>query len=168
MRSILAAAAALAISGAASADFALGQPITANGWGDGPFATQVGTWAGQGFHNIGGVNQWVDPFFTALFMTISSTLAPGHLSIVLDWTTFGPGDFPTIGMDFLGLKQDGTIVEVSASIGSVVTNGNDVFWTAAGASLAGAPVKIDIFQIPAPGALALVGLAGLTARRRRA
>lgn len=168
MRRILAAAvlATLGFAGAAKADFYNGQPIGVEGWGD--FIFGGGTSWGGG-HDIGGVSIFPDDNFPTFSMTlVSAILGPGHLSLMLDFANFAPSDFATLTMEFYSLKSDGSIIGVQASKGVVTTDGNNVFWSLSPGSAADEPIKIDVFQIPAPGAIALLGVAGIAVRRRRA
>lgn len=173
MRTFVAAAAiaSFSLTGTATAEFWVGQPIAVNGAAGPEFGgTQWGTWAGQGAHPIGGATIYFDAFFPQFTVTVTSILvAPLHLSVVLDYSSFAPGDFTNHVVDLVGLKNDNSIQNVLSSQGVAGTNGNDVFWAGLGASLQQNPiVKIDIFQIPAPGAIALLGVAGIAVRRRRA
>lgn len=168
-----AAVAALALGAVAQAEFFNGQPIAIDGSAGPEFGgTTWGTWADEGTHAIGGESTFFDinaPTHTVVVQ--SSIIQPGHLSIILDFSDFNPGDFSFHTIDFHGLKQDGSIIGASGQFGSfaVIDDGNGVSWLLFGENLAANPVvKINIFQIPAPGALALLGVAGLTSRRRRA
>lgn len=171
MRQFFAAAAvaAIAFTGAASADFFEGQGVAINGTAGPQFATAWGTAEGQGLHNLGGFTQYFDPFFTQFTIDVSSTVNVGSVSFLISFSDFAPGDFSTHTVDILGLKADGTIEKVISNLGNISTNGNDVSWIGTGAELALEPdLEITVFQIPTPGALALIGVAGLVARRRRA
>jgi len=169
---VAAAVAAIALAGASNAEFFPGAPIAINGAAGPEFGgTTWGTWAGQGLHNLGGVSNYFDSIFGPAFAVIvsSDVINPNLLSIVLDFTTFAPGDFSLHSANFISLKNDGSIVGVSASAGVAFTDGNNIHWEASGAEVAGAgTIKLLIEQIPSPGALALLGVAGLAARRRRA
>jgi len=175
MRNIFAAAAvaaSLAVAGAANAEFFPGQPVAINGAAGPQFGgTSWGTWKDQGLHNLGGNSQYFDATFGPILPVFvnSSFINAQTISFEFDFGGFFPGDFDFHAIDILGLKQDGSIIEVTASQGIVQTNGNDVHWDGSGSGLANEPdLKITVVQIPAPGALALLGVAGLAARRRRA
>lgn len=68
-----------------------------------------------------------------------------------------------------GLKDDGTLASLSPSQGfAFVQEGVWVHWYGNGFELALEPkVVFTIEQIPAPGALALLGVSGLIGSRRR-
>lgn len=157
-----------------------GQGIAVNGEGDGPFATQWGTWAGQGTHPFGGVTNYPDPGFPAFSVTVSSgamPIPPGKKFagfILLDFSAFGPGDFPNHWVDIGPLKQPGGLNVINSvtviGTGTATTDGSSIFWHGLGANLAGNPlVRIEWtqFLIPSPGAAALLGMGGLVAIRRR-
>lgn len=176
MRRFIAAAglAALAFAGAANAEFFPGQLVTINGVAGPQFGgTSWGTNDGQGQHGLGGSSTYWDANFGSpdvlqVFVD-SEFLAPNIISFTFDFGQFFPADFSNHEIHILGLKQDSSIVGVTASQGQIVHNGNDVTWFGTGAGLGDNPdLKITVEQIPAPGALALLGVAGLVARRRRA
>lgn len=174
MRSlIVGAVATVACTTASLGDFTLGQPITINGSAGGGNGenTTWGTWADQGAHPIGGESIYVDSFYGEPYeVKVTSTLVDqGPLSILFDFSEFAPGDYPVHGIDILNLKQDGSILGATASQGFIGSDGNSVFWLGAGEDLEANPfLKITIYQVPAPGAISLLALAGFSARRRRA
>jgi len=94
-------------------------------------------------------------FFTAAIFTIN-------------FSSFSPQDFTTHNVSLLNLASGGTVTQVTASQGTVSTDGNDVAWQGTGATLAANPVvTIGVYQVPAPAAVVLFGAAALIGRRRR-
>lgn len=177
MRKFIAAAAiaTFAFAGAAQAEFFLGQEVSINGAAGPEFGgASWGTWVQQGTHQLGGSNEYWDSAFPqgTLPVYVDSEFVGGDptvLSFTFDFGAFFPGDFTFHAMDIIGLKTDGSIIGVTASQGLVQTDGNNIHWDGSGPALQNEPdLKITVFQIPAPGALALVAVAGLVARRRRA
>ncbi|TVQ60047.1 MAG: hypothetical protein EA379_09090 [Phycisphaerales bacterium] len=158
-----------------------GQGITVNGQGDGAFATQWGTWAGGGTHAFGGSTTYPDPGFPTFFVVVSSGAMPAPPGkkfagfFEIDFTDFGAGDFPNHEIDFIGIKDPtgnnfiNSVTVIGA--GSATTDGYSINWQGLGADIGGLGgnpiVRIEWSQIPAPGAAAMLGLAGLAGIRRR-
>lgn len=170
-RTSIATVCALGLTTCAFADFFEGQLIDVIGTALDPAGNTVwGTGFGSGgTHALGGFNEYADFLFAGFDVTVTSELVgEGHLSITLDFSDFDPIRFEKHLVDFNGLKFDGTIETVAASQGSIVSNGNVVNWSGLGVDLDIAPiVKIDIYQVPAPGAAVLLLGAAITRRRRR-
>ena len=158
-----------------------GQGLTVNGEGDGPFATQWGTWAGGGTHPFGGSTVYPDPGFPTFSVTVSSGALPPPAGkkfagfIVIDFTNFGAGDFPNHWVNISGIKDPagGNFINSVTVIGAgqATTDGYTISWQGLGSDLGGLGgnpiVRIEWTQIPAPGAAAMLGLAGLAGVRRR-
>ncbi len=154
----------------ARADFFSGQAIDVigsalspagnSGWGTG--------FAGGGVHFLDGFNSYDEVIPSGFFVEVSSSLlGPGMLSVLIDFTDFAPDRYETHVVELNGLKFDGSIDGVSASLGSIETTGNTVTWWAAGLDLEETPiVKLDIHQVPVPGAALLLGAAALVRGRR--
>lgn len=74
-------------------------------------------------------------------------------------------------IEISGIKDplgDNFINTVSTNFGSIETDGYGITWTGLGAHISAIHVvEINWTQIPTPGGLALLGLAGLAGRRRR-
>lgn len=173
---VMGAVAALGATSAAVADFHQGQQIVMNGSAGPQFGGTVwGTNQGQGTVVVGGgPTTFFDVFATAFTINVTAILnGPGSLTIIIDFSDFAPADFTNHIFDLLNLKNDGSITDVFASVGTatVTDGGNSIHWEGLGAAIAAAgnqTVVLEITQIvPAPGAAALVGLGGLAAMRRR-
>ncbi len=170
--------ASAAVAASASADFVAGNLVGVNGSfgpGNGNDFGQFGTFVGQGAHALGGNSIYWDtndqPF--AYTVLVSSTVNDIHsVSFSLDFTNFAPAYYSVYHIEITGLKSDGSIAGVggNATGFSVSQDGNTVMWDGTGATLASiGTLSFKIDQVPAPGALALLGCAGLVgARRRRA
>jgi hypothetical protein len=180
MRTFLSAAAtaALALTTTANAGLIDGMPVTINGAAGPQFGgTTWGVWsgiAGQGPHILGGFSQYSDSSFPTFYVTVSSyTIAPppGFFTaaiFTINFASFSPQDFTTHDVSLLNLASGGAVTQVTASQGSVSTDGNDVQWQGTGAGLAANPVlTIGVYQVPAPAAVVLFGAAGVLSRRRR-
>lgn len=173
-----AALAATALTGTANAGLIDGMPVTINGAAGPQFGgTTWGVWAGivgQGPHILGGFSQYSDSTFPTFHVTVSSlTFAPPPgfftaASFTINFANFSPQDFTTHTISMLNLASGGIVAQVTASQGTISTNGNDVSWQGTGAALAANPVvTIGVFQIPSPAAFVLLGAAGVVGRRRR-
>ncbi|MFT3685339.1 MAG: hypothetical protein QM783_10505 [Phycisphaerales bacterium] len=164
----------LAVAATASvslADFHDGQSISITGNAGPQFATSWGTGAGQGLHNLGGSSEFWDANFSQGTLPVFVTSVvnnPYSLSLTVDFSSFFPGDFSELSISVPDLKQDGSIINVFASQGTVVVNpdGNGFSWIGSG-SIQPPSVTFEITQTPAPGAAAVLALGGLAASRRR-
>lgn len=163
--SMLAAASTVAL-----ADFTDGVPISITG-SAGP--QQPGNWGtgfGQGTHPLGGISNFWDSYWgTAYPVVVSSTINNiNSLTLTVDFSGFEPGFYTNLWIDVLDLKQDGTIIGVTASQGVATLNpdGNGFHWDGLG-SIDPQVVTFEITQSPTPGAAALMGMGGLAAFRRR-
>ena len=166
-------AATAAIATAAHAEFVVGDLVSVSGTA-GPElgGTSWGTQDGQGAHALGGSNvYWDATFGNPVFLTVGvSSLVNngGSVTFTIDFSAFQSSDFTLCTVDILGLKQDGTLDLVTASQGMSSTDGNNVHWMGSGADLSeDSTLLITVRQGPAPGALALLGAAGLAGARRR-
>ena len=170
---VASAAAVLGVSSVASADFFIDQPVTVIGAAGPQFGgTSWGTnIAGGTTHLLGTSTTYPDAGFPAFFVVVTSVVNNiNSLTITMDFSNFSPGDFDFHAVDITGLKQDGSIIGVTASqgIAQIFDNGNSIHWDGSGPALAlNGIVTIEITQIPTPGAAALVGLGGLIGMRRR-
>lgn len=169
---VFAAVAAASIAGFAAADFVEGASVAISGVAGPEFGgTFWGTDADQGTHTLGGVSNYWDPFFPSFAISVSSSVeSPYSVTFQIDFSEFAPGDYSEHELVISGLKSDGSIAGVAGNSNGFSTDGNTIFWSGTGAELASlGTLSFKVFQVPAPGALALLGLAGLTrARRRRA
>jgi hypothetical protein len=178
MRMLVMGAAALFVAGSALAgsyDF--------NGYGSGPYnETVFGTNGTPGNmdnglqHTWGTVSTYEDdtyPGFTYWMQvetydqTIELRFYGTHEGQDFD---FDPDWYDVLEMDFLGVEAEyGPIIDVQTTYGTVDTDGSSIYWTTDPDGTDGLNsqyVYID-FTVPAPGALALLGMAGLVRRRRR-
>jgi hypothetical protein len=77
-------------------------------------------------------------------------------------------DYSHYTIDIFGLKDDGSILGASGNFGTFTTDGNALHWEASGSAVSTIGVlSFKVFQAPAPGAIAVLGLAGLAAGARR-
>ena len=180
-RNILVIAAVVGLSASvARADLELGDPIDINGFFDGEFA-----WGIEGPHLFGGESLYTDVLFGTDIFVDSFELEPpkgkkfaGQINI--SYSTeylFGFPHFETV--DISGIKEPGgknfiNSVEVLGELGrfsTITTDGFNITFEADSLRIGdfGGFVSIYWTQVPAPGALALLGVAGLlrTGRRRR-
>ncbi|HRQ76430.1 MAG TPA: hypothetical protein PK098_10980 [Phycisphaerales bacterium] len=158
-----------------------GQGIVINGVAGPEFGGTFWGSAVQGDHAFGGTSVYNDPFFPSFFVTVTSGVIPpdqlpqgkkfgGYFEI--NFTNFAPGDFTNHSIVIGPLKQPGQPNHINFvgldGVGNVGTDGYNIVWEGLGAALAQSPVVfIYWFQVPAPGALALLGVAGLVGVRRR-
>ncbi|MBM4111976.1 MAG: hypothetical protein FJ253_01175 [Phycisphaerae bacterium] len=169
---VLASIVCAALGSTASADWIPGQPIAVIGTtftlGD-PSESFWGTQVSGDFHPIGGQTSYVDPLYGASFpILVSSTLgSPQDLSIVIDFSNYVFLEIGWYEVVFPDLKPNGGILSVDATSGAASTDGVSVTWTG-NVQDGFDDVKIFISQVPTPGAISLLGLAGISARRRRA
>ena len=168
MKRLIATAAVLAVAGAANADFS------------GYYAP--GEWTFQADDD--GYVVWGDPAQVTLYGTNSGTFssyttltiaAPLAGTFSFDWSW---GTFDSPGYDEIGYIVGGTYYFLddgygpgSGSVSVAVNQGDTIgFYAESYDGCCGENwITVTNFTgpVPAPGALALLGLAGLTARRRR-
>ncbi len=180
LRSVLVIAAVVGLlAPVARADLKLGDPIDIRGFFDGE-----AVWGFEGPHPFGGVSLYTDVLYgTDIFVTSHELPPPpgkkfaGLIEIFYDTLyLFGFPHFETIEMS--GIKEPGGLnfinsVEVEgplADFSIVSTDGFNIFFAADSVdigSYGNSVVSIIWTQIPAPGALALLGVAGLLGARRR-
>lgn len=169
--SLAAVLAAAAVAAASNADFYQGQPVDVTGNCYATFGnTGFGTGYGQGVHQLGGSNGYWDAVYGTSYPVQCSSFVndPNSVSFVFDFASFFPSDFFLITIDITGLKSDFSIAGAQGNVGTFTTDGNNIHWEGNGADLAATGVlAFKVFQVPAPGALALVSLSGLAAGRRR-
>lgn len=163
--------AAACIASPASAGWFQGQPIIVNG-----SFTELeqppahwGTWSAQGLHDLGGMSHYVAPIKGGSLVMVSSTvLSPTALSLVIDYSEFPFFEIGHHEVVLPDLKAPGALLQASSNVGQISVQGTSVTWSAQALDIPqDGEVKILIEQIPTPGALALVGLAAVGARRRR-
>ena len=171
---LLAAAAAAFVAGSATAglyDF--------NGYGTGIYNDTVfGTNALPGNqdngtqHEWGTVSTYEDESYAGFtyWMQAATYGQTIELAFVGADFDFDPDWYDLIWMDFMGVSGEfGDIVSVATTYGSVTTDGTSIFWETGADGTDGLNYEnvFITFEVPAPGALALLGLAGLVGRRRR-
>lgn len=176
----LAALLASAAAAAATAEFFPGQPVGIVGTASASSNPNIQdtTWGtgqsdGQGSHQLGGQSQYWDSVYgPTLPVFVTSTVnSPFSVTFIIDFTQFVASDYSHYTIDIYGLKSDATIQGATGNFGTFTTDGNSLHWEGSGADVAAIGVLgFKVFQAPAPGAIAVLGLAGLAAgaRRRRA
>ncbi|MDY7107977.1 MAG: hypothetical protein SYC29_05005 [Planctomycetota bacterium] len=178
MKMLLMTAAALFVAGSAFAgsyDF--------NGYATGPYNDTVfGTNGTLGNmdnglqHTWGTVSTYEDDYYAGY--TYWMQVETSDMSIELRFYgthegtsfNFDPDWYDVIEMDFLGINAEfgGSISDVTTTYGTVDTDGSSIFWMSDPDGTDGLNYEyVTIDFVPAPGALALLGLAGLARRRRR-
>ena len=143
-------------------------------YGDADNALHIGAGAGSFYQNafggptVAGMNPAFFPIFPSLvydsFVTIGLTTNVGNamLDIGIDFAAFNAGGaIDTDNGSWFATPDDAQVFEVDGALeGNVNLQGKNADgsnWTVLGQDIA----------LPAPGALALLGLAGVAARRRR-
>ncbi len=170
-RNLIASLIALgALSASASADFANGNPIGIFGTATAPVPGVLPTtWGGT--HQLGGNSIFDDVQYPGqgLVVGVTSTVVnPNVVMFSIDFSHFHPSDYGFYTIDLTHLKADGSIISVTSSQGhAVVVGGNDIHWEGLGSDLVADPKLRLTIEQPAPGALALLGFAGLVGARRR-
>ncbi len=163
----------------ARADLEPGDPIDIFGFFDGEAA-----WGFEGPHPFGGVSLYTDVLFgTDIFVTSHELRPPpgkkfaGLIEIFYDAVYLI--DFPHFEMiEISGIKEPGgknfinsvEVVGALADFSTISTDGFNIHFEAFSGDIfiyGNSVVSITWTQIPAPGALALLGLAGLMGMRRR-
>ncbi len=180
LRNLLVISAVVGLSASvAQADLELGDPIDIRGFFDGELA-----WGVEGPHPFGGDSLYTDLLFgTDIFVTSFELEPPkgkkfaGQIDILYSFEyLFDVLHIETV--EITGIKEPGgknfiNSVEVLgdlADLTKVSTDGFSIFFEANSVdigNIGGGGVSIVWTQIPAPGTLALLGLAGLTGVRRR-
>ncbi len=165
-------AAAAAIAPLARAEFAEGNPVWIQGIaGPQNGYTYWGTNINGQYHDLGDANQqYQDTFNPNNYVSVTSWVnSPWSVTFSFDFSAYSPGTYSLHALEIIGLKNDGSLSSVTASQGAAyVQAGNKIRWDGNGADLANAPkLVLVIEQVPAPGALALLTLGGLTRTRRR-
>ena len=172
-RLLVPAIAAALCAAAANAEFINGAPLSVSGTAGPEFGgTTWGTSAGQGVHSLGGSSTYWDATFgnpVLLTVGVSSTINNQYsATFYFDFSDFQPQDFSELTINIIGLKSDGSLNGIASSLGVATTDGNAIHWTGAGDDVSeGGLLWITVSQVPAPGALALLGVAGLMGSRRR-
>lgn len=174
MKMLAMAAAAMFVAGSATAGF-----YDFNGYGTGTYNDTVfgtnGTAGNQDNgtqHEWGTVSTYEDDYYAGYtyWMQVATAGQAITLTFVSDTFDFDPDWYDDIWMDFLGVSGEfGTIASVETSYGEVSTDGTNIYWATGADGTDGLNYE-DVyitFEVPAPGALALLGLAGLASRRRR-
>lgn len=122
-------------------------------------------------HALGDSSQlFADSFNSAYYVSVSSVvLSSTKVGFSISFFDYNPGQYSLHALEIIGLKNDGSISSVTASQGiAVVQAGNKIRWDGNGVDLAYQPKLVLIVeQVPAPGAIALLGVAGLAGSRRR-
>jgi MYXO-CTERM domain-containing protein len=166
--------AAAALTASTQAEFVDGFQLDIAGTAFGSDGNAATTWGGA--YQLGTAASYVDNLYGPPFqINVSSDVISSTVVVFsFDFSQWAPQDFPMHALDLYDLKTDLSIFDVSASAGTVVTDGNDVHWQGSGADITGAPagngsykLLITVTQVPAPGALALLGFAGVVCKRRR-
>ncbi len=171
-RLALAAALAAAAASVANAEFAVGNEVSVSGWASGGNAgsTTWGTVAGQGLHDLGFQTTFWDSVWGPNYPVIvtSTVVNPWSVEFNINFTGFFPADFAEHEIVISGLKYDDSIMGVQGNSNGFQLTDTGVAWFGSGAelSLLGT-LSFKVVQVPAPGAIALVGLAGLASGRRR-
>ena len=144
----------------------------------------------SGIHTFGATENFYAPA-SAYFITVNSgSLGGDDFYVNIDWAPFDPGYFVPFGINYVFLSLD---LKDAAGGGNALTDlvvtdgaGGNPDLDAGGLGLfsfdgfsltinldttalvnAGSTTNITFSQIPAPGTLALLGLAGLAGTRRR-
>lgn len=165
----LMAGAALLLAGAAHGDFDIN--ILTNNPSTG--YTEDLDILGYEFGTTTDIGPGVAPFL--FYITVSSQAGTGwDYEIVFDYTEYDVGFFTAQGtsqISITDLVDDFEVADAQASFGNLSFDANSISWDASVADILGANeiVTISWNAVPAPGALALLGVAGLigASRRRR-
>lgn len=172
----LAVLAAGALSAAAAADFFGETPCEVTGL---CYSTQFGnvTWgsgAGQGSHFLNSTSTFWDDVYGSndpltLPVFVSSQINDQwSVSFDIDFTQFHSEDFQWMTIDISRLKTDGSLLGAQGNSTGFSTDGYIIHWEGTGAELAQLGVlSFKVYQVPTPGALTLLGVGGMAARRRR-
>lgn len=158
---------AATLSTAAAADFAVGNEVFIQGV-SGP---EAGYTYWQGFHDLGDSGQIFtnDTFSTQVISVTSWVNSATSVSFSFDFSNYDPGFYSLHSLEIFGLKSDGSLASVTASQGlAYVQDGIKIRWDGSGLDLVEQPkLVLTIEQVPAPGGLVLLGVAGLMSRGRR-
>lgn len=179
MKNIIISAVACAagtLAATASADFFGQTPCEVTGM---CFSTQLetvtwGSGAGQGSHFLNSSSTYWDDVYGSndpltLPVFVSSQINDQwSLSFDIDFTQFHAEDFQWMTIDISRLKTDGSLLGAQGNSTGFSTDGYIIHWEGTGAELAQLGVlSFKVYQVPTPGALALLGVGGLAAGRRR-
>ena len=178
-RKMLAAgAAALAVASVASAGIAPPESFQIDTFVDGPGFVEQTTDPAY----LWGTDSelFADPAFPILVSSGDSNRVGFDYEIVFDFSAydlpfFGPPEETEIFIDLLSVYDGADLIDdvfvknmAGESIGDITLVGDDLSWDGTAFDLGnGSTVTIQFSTIPAPGALALLGMGGLVARRRR-
>lgn len=169
--SVLAAA---TVAGLANAEFFNNDQVNVRGTAFGNDGLPSTTWGGG--YMLGNMGSFQDDVFGPAFYVVvnSNVISSTLVEFSFDFSHWTPSDYPNHAIEILGLKADLSIALATASQGIVVTDGNNVYWQGVGSDLTGPPegngdykLVITVEQVPGPGALALLGAAGMVGGRRR-
>jgi MYXO-CTERM domain-containing protein len=169
---VIACGCVAAVATPAVAEFAAGNQVFIQGVaGPQNGYTYWGTNVDGIMHALGATDQqYFDSFAPTTFVSVSSWVnSPWSVSFSFDFSGFDPGQYSVHAFEIIGLKADGSLASVQASVGSAsVQDGIKIRWDGLGSALAESPkVFLTIEQVPAPGALVALAVGGLTAGRRR-
>jgi hypothetical protein len=166
---------AIALAAGAGADFYKDQAVSVNGFAGLSSDPKIedtawGTWVDQGMHYLDGQSTFWDNIYGPGYPVYveSEITSPYSVNFTFDFSGFVASDYSYYTINIFGLKVDGTLSYVTVNQGVAGTDGNGVSWQGSGAELSQNPIlQMTIYQVPAPGALALLGAAGLARSRRR-
>lgn len=167
--------AAVALVAAASADFYEGQAVSVNGFAGLSSDPKIqdtawGTWVDQGVHYLDGQSTFWDNIYGPAYPVYVESFVTSQYSVTFtfDFSEFVASEYSYYTINIFGLKDDGTLSNVTVNQGVAGTDGNGVSWQGSGVDLSENPIlEMTIYQVPAPGALALMAAAGLARSRRR-
>ena len=169
MKHVLALVAGAALSAAVVAE-PLGTNLNVTVSHTGPFGEVQ-----QFTHTYGGSNQVFDSFGFNYLVMSAAQVAGFQNAISIDFTNFAYTDFAgesgsiTIGGFAVGVQNAAFLNASFAQIPAATTNGSSISgsWQVNDVLAAGNTLYVAWNKVPAPGATAVLGLAGLAGLRRR-